>query len=231
MILWKLLSIAGGLAFLGLAYWTISPAFRSDGSETSGTDASPLVTPVGTAGPTDPVLVGAGDIASCAQENDEKTAALLDQVVATASQDGAESVVFTAGDNAYESGTLEEYEQCYGPTWGRHKDRTRPATGNHEYAIGQRGRPLPVLRGSSRQSGAGYYSFDLGTWHVIVLDTGDHCQIVACAVGSAAGTMAPRGPGRQPGLLHRRDLARSALHVRRKHKQRALSTPSLASAL
>src|SRR3990172_5821762 len=136
MLLWKFLAIAGGFAFLALAYWTISPAFWNDGSGTSGTDAGPLMSPVGTAAPTDPVLVGAGDIASCAQENDEKTAALLDQVVAKSAESGAETVVFTAGDNVYESGTLEEYEQCYGPTWGRHKDRTRPAMGNHEYGLG-----------------------------------------------------------------------------------------------
>ena len=135
-MLWRLIAIVGGLAFLGLAYWTISPAFWNDDPATSGTDAGPSLAPVGTAGPTDPVLVGAGDIASCAQESDEKTAALLDQVVATAAENSAEAVVFTAGDNAYENGTLEEYELCYGPTWGRHKDRTRPATGNHEYASG-----------------------------------------------------------------------------------------------
>ena len=185
MILWRLLAIAGGLVFLGLAYWTISPVFWNDSPETSGTDDTPLATPVGTAGATDPVLVGAGDIASCAQENDEKTAALLDEVVATTAESGAETVVFTAGDNAYENGTIEEYEQCYGPTWGRHKDRTRPATGNHEYALGNADGHFQYFGEASGRPGAGYYSFDLGTWHVIVLDTGDHCQIVTCTIGSA----------------------------------------------
>jgi hypothetical protein len=181
----RLLAIGGGLAFLLLAYWTISPALWNGDSKTSGTVDGPSSGPVGTAGPTDPVLVGAGDIASCLQENDEATAALLDQVVATAAEAAAEAVVFTAGDNAYESGTLAEYEQCYGPTWGRHKERTRPATGNHEYALGNADGHFQYFGEAAGDPGAGYYSFNLGTWHVIVLDTGDHCEIVACAAGSA----------------------------------------------
>jgi hypothetical protein len=105
--------------------------------------------------------------------------------VATTADSGAETVVFTAGDNAYENGTLEEFEQCYGPTWGRHKDRTRAATGNHEYALGNADGHFQYFGEAAGKPGAGYYSFDLGTWHVIVLDTGDHCQIVTCTAGSA----------------------------------------------
>jgi hypothetical protein len=183
-ILWRLLTVSGVLAFVALAYWTVSPAFRSNSSET-GPETNPAASPAGTAGPGDPVLVGAGDIAACTQENDEKTAALLDQVVASGTQSGLETVVFTAGDNAYENGTIEEYEQCYGPTWGRHKDRTRPATGNHEYAMGNADGHFRYFGAAAGSSGAGYYSFDLGTWHIVVLDIGDHCQIVECAAGSA----------------------------------------------
>src|SRR5207248_2668652 len=70
------------------------------------------------------VLVGAGDIADCGSSGAEATAALLDAIPGT---------VFTAGDNVYSSGTASEYANCYDPTWGRHKARTRPAPGNHEY--------------------------------------------------------------------------------------------------
>jgi uncharacterized protein YjdB len=70
------------------------------------------------------VLVGAGDIAHCGSQGDEATAALLDGIAGT---------VITLGDNAYEHGTLAEYNNCYQPSWGRHKARTRPAVGNHEY--------------------------------------------------------------------------------------------------
>src|SRR5881397_1240630 len=125
--LWGLL----GVVVLGALYWAFEPIIRGTDSETT-LAPSPAQTPAGTPGPNDPVLVGAGDIASCASDGDEKTALLLDQIVAT----GIETVVFTAGDNAYESGTTQEFEQCYGPSWGRHKDRTRPALGNHEYKTG-----------------------------------------------------------------------------------------------
>ena len=60
----------------------------------------------------------------CGSRGTEATAALLDLVDGT---------VFTAGDNAYFQGTMPQYMQCYDPTWGRHKGRTRPAPGNHEY--------------------------------------------------------------------------------------------------
>src|SRR5205823_1927239 len=58
------------------------------------------------------VLVGAGDIADCGSRGAEATAALLGAIPRT---------VFTAGDNAYSSGTASEYANCYDPTWGRHK--------------------------------------------------------------------------------------------------------------
>ena len=69
----------------------------------------------------DPVLVGAGDITSCDQSRDEATAQLLDGIAGT---------VFTLGDNVYRDGTLTQFNHCYRPTWGRHKDRTRPSPGN-----------------------------------------------------------------------------------------------------
>src|SRR5205809_3493623 len=91
-------------------------------------------TPLKTAVTNDPVLVGAGDISSCGQDNDASTAKLLDGAVKGAT---GEVVVFTAGDNAYESGTDAEFEHCYDPTWGRYKERTRPARGNDGYQSGK----------------------------------------------------------------------------------------------
>lgn len=70
------------------------------------------------------VLVGAGDIASCISDGDEATANLLDTI---------DGVIFTLGDNAYKLGTPIEFAACYEPSWGRHKSRTRPAPGNHDY--------------------------------------------------------------------------------------------------
>src|SRR5262249_30188536 len=73
--------------------------------------------------PGDPVFVGAGDIAG-AGSSQEATALLLDNIGGT---------VYTLGDNAYDSGTLTEFNTYYDPSWGRHKARTKPSPGNHDY--------------------------------------------------------------------------------------------------
>ena len=72
----------------------------------------------------DAVLVGAGDIADCARSGDSKTAALVEAIPGT---------VFTAGDNVYPHGALGDVEDCYEPTWGAFRNRTRPSPGNHDY--------------------------------------------------------------------------------------------------
>ncbi|MEO5888132.1 MAG: metallophosphoesterase, partial [Anaerolineales bacterium] len=117
----------------------------------------------------DPVFVGAGDIANCSTTQDESTAQLLDAIDGT---------VFTLGDNVYQSGTLTEFNNCYGPTWGRHKDRTRPSPGNHDYnTAGATGYYTYFGAGASpldtncTSNCKGYYSYDLGTWHIIALNS------------------------------------------------------------
>ena len=89
-------------------------------SPAPGPGPDPIPPPATTA-----TLVGAGDIGWCGSDGGpEQTAALLDTISGT---------VFTAGDNAYFSGTTLDFTQCYQPSWGRHKGRTRPTPGNHEY--------------------------------------------------------------------------------------------------
>lgn len=146
---------------------TTSPA-SSTGSPTGSAQtpsASPsgaAPTPSASAGPV-AVLVGAGDIGDCAVAEDSMTADLLD---------GIEGTVFTTGDNAYESGTAADFANCYADSWGRHKDRTRPSTGNHDWRTGNLdgyfGYFGDAARGPDRRS---WYSYDLGTWHVVVLDS------------------------------------------------------------
>ena len=109
------------------------------------------------------VFVGAGDIANCdLLGGAQATAALLDGIAGT---------VFTLGDHAYLQGSAEEFRRCYETTWGRHKARTRPTPGNHDYLTSQ-GRPyfeyFGAAAGSDRR---GYYSFDLGEWHIISLNS------------------------------------------------------------
>jgi acid phosphatase type 7 len=110
-----------------------------------------------------PVLVGAGDVAGCdTLDGAEATARLLDHIPGT---------VFLAGDAAYEDGTEEQFAQCYDPTWGRHKARTRPAPGNHDYNTRH---ATPYFRYFGMRAGdpqRGYYSYDLGGWHIVVINS------------------------------------------------------------
>jgi hypothetical protein len=79
--------------------------------------------------------------------------------------------VFALGDNAYPSGTAQDYQNCYDASWGRHKGRTRPVAGNHEYDTAV-ARPYYEYFGTNAgPSGAGFYSYELGNWHVVALNS------------------------------------------------------------
>jgi len=124
------------------------------------------------------VLVGAGNIAWCSRTNDEATAALLDAIPGT---------VFAIGDNVYPNGTTANYTNCYGPSWGRHKSRTSPALGNHEYDSSATAAPYFNYYGAAAgDAGKGYYSYDLGAWHIIVLNSNN--TYVSTAAGSTQET-------------------------------------------
>jgi len=118
----------------------------------------------------DPVFVGAGDISNCSRSEDESTAQLLDNISGT---------VFTLGDNAYPDGTASQFSDCYGPTWGRHKNRTRPSPGNHDYHVSGASGYYNYFGSVAGDSGKGYYSYNLGAWHIISLNS---------EVGYAAGS-------------------------------------------
>jgi acid phosphatase type 7 len=108
------------------------------------------------------IVLAAGDIASCDLPGDERTAALLDAHRGT---------VLTLGDNAYEHGAAAEFHACYGPTWGRHKARIRPAPGNHDYNTPDASGYFRYFGRAAGPSGRGYYSFDLGDWHIVSLNS------------------------------------------------------------
>jgi 3',5'-cyclic AMP phosphodiesterase CpdA len=112
--------------------------------------------------PAGEVLVGAGDIASCDSDGDEETAQLLD---------GIEGTVFTAGDNAYQEGTAQQFEECYGPSWGRYLSRTRPAPGNHDYLSPDAAPYYEYFGGRAGPAGRGYYSYRLGSWQILSLNS------------------------------------------------------------
>jgi len=122
-------------------------------------------------------LVGAGDIVGCSDPSGARaTAKLIDAIPGT---------VFAAGDLAYQHGTYEEFVKCYGPTWGRFKARTRPTPGNHEYNGATATGYFRYWDGRAGDPGKGYYSYDLGSWHIVVLNT--NCgskELGGCAEGS-----------------------------------------------
>jgi uncharacterized protein YjdB len=119
--------------------------------------------------PSSEVFVGAGDIADCGPGAD-LTADLLDHIPGT---------VFTAGDNAYPDGSAADYAYCYDPTWGRHKARTWPAPGNKDYTTPGAPGYFDYFGARAGPPGLGYYSFDLGDWHILMLNS-----IVDMAAGS-----------------------------------------------
>lgn len=89
-------------------------------------------------------LVAAGDIASCVGMGDTATAALVGASLGT---------VATLGDNVYNTGTAAQFRNCYGPTWGRFKDRTRPSVGNHDYGMRDASFQVSVKRRSGQLTG------------------------------------------------------------------------------
>ncbi len=111
------------------------------------------------------VFSGAGDIASCGTPNAEHTAELLDSLP---------GYVFTGGDNAFPAGRAQDYANCYAPTWGRHLARTFPVLGNHEYATGTAQPSFDYFGPRLGANGLGYYSTDIGAWHIVVLNDNDH---------------------------------------------------------
>ncbi len=116
------------------------------------------------------VLVGAGDVASCGLTADEATARLLD---------GISGTVFVAGDTVYERGTPTEYADCYEPTWGRHRDRTRPAVGNHEYGTAGASGYFGYFGAAAGAPSQGWYAYDLGSWRVYMLNS-NCAQVGGC---------------------------------------------------
>jgi len=139
--------------------------------------AGPSPTPTNTQTAGSVVLVGASDIGNCSSSADEATALLLDSIPGT---------VFTAGDNANPNGTTANFTDCFDPTWGRHKARMHPALGDNEYRTTDAAPYFAYFGAGVGDPGAGYYSYNLGSWHIIVLNS--NCsQIDGCAPDSPQG--------------------------------------------
>lgn len=111
----------------------------------------------------DVTIAAAGDIAPCGSAATEATARLLDRISGT---------IFTLGDHVYPRASAQAFRDCFEPTWGRHKWRTRPAPGNHDWEEADHGVSYHAYFGAGAgPPGLGYYSFDLGAWHIVSLNS------------------------------------------------------------
>jgi hypothetical protein len=120
------------------------------------------------------VIVAAGDIGTCSGTADEATARLAGGIDASA--------VLTLGDEACPEGTAQEFDKCYKPTWGRFENRTRPVPGNHEYNTEGAEGYFGYFGKAAGKPGEGYYSYDLGEWHMVALNS--NCEEVGCGASS-----------------------------------------------
>ena len=148
-------TITGTHTYASEGHYTVTVTVTNQQGESG--DASVTVSA------TAPVLLAAGDIGDCTRLGDDSTAMLLDTL---------EGVVLPLGDNAYENGTLDEYNNCYAPTWGRQKARTRPVAGNHDYNTAGAPGYFGYFGTAAGDPSKGYYDFTLGSWFIIVLNTG-----------------------------------------------------------
>ncbi len=170
-------------------YGTPTPTATSTPTTTPTSTSTSTSTPTASGTPSgDPVIAAAGDIA-CDPTSTNFNGGLGD---ATHCQEKATSdllvgrqltAVLALGDTQYDSGTLEQYQASYDPTWGRVKSITLPDPGNHEYRTAGATGYYDYFGSAAGDPTKGYYSVDVGTWHIIALN-GECDQIGGCNSGS-----------------------------------------------
>jgi hypothetical protein len=160
-----------------LVSWT--PPTTTTSTTTTSTSTSTTTT---TPPADDPVVAGAGDIA-CAPPATRTSSACHQADTANLLAAGGYDAVLPLGDQQYECGQLSAFQAVYDPTWGRFKSISHPATGDNEYvgsgcstpgASGHFtyfGGPASPDQPSCLSACPGYYSYNLGSWHVVVLNT------------------------------------------------------------
>ena len=121
------------------------------------------------------VMVGVGDIARCDSRASGETATLVDSIVRANVAEKVDVAVFTLGDNAYTSGTVYQFANCFAPTWGDTAkmimQNIHPAPGNHEYHSAGADPYYAYFGKSAGSPGKGHYSYSIGTWHAVVINS------------------------------------------------------------
>lgn len=118
----------------------------------------------GGGGPATAIVYAAGDIGECGF-GAPRTGELLDTLNA--------GPILALGDLAYPNGSAANFRDCYDPAWGRHKERTRPVPGNHEYENAQKSADpyFDYFGAIAGTRGQGYYAFTAGSWRIIALNS------------------------------------------------------------
>jgi hypothetical protein len=164
------------------SYATVTTVKAATATASAAPTATATETPLPTEtiSPTETItpltLVGAGDIAVCGALGAEITARLIEQFPGAS--------VFTAGDNTNELTTQPaSLKPCFDQTWGGFKERIRPAPGNHEYFYEGASDYFAYFGAAAGAPGQGWYSYGLGGWHIVVLNS--ECdQVGGCQAGS-----------------------------------------------
>ncbi len=154
---WRLPALAVVILVSGIACGGNSP---TDPPATPTSPAPAPATPIPIGPPV--TIVAAGDIGVCGRPEVEATARLVD---------GISGPVLALGDIAYPDGTARDFAECYDPTWGRHRARTRPTPGNHEYFSAGAAPYFDYFGGNAGPDRRGYYSFRAGEWLLISLNS------------------------------------------------------------
>jgi acid phosphatase type 7 len=126
-------------------------------------------------------VVAVGDLV-CAPGRRRTEAECHHEETARLAEEADPDAVLLLGDLQYETGTLDAFRRAYEPTWGRLKDRSKPSPGNHEFAGGRASGYFSYFGAAAGEVGKGWYSFDLGGWHVVSLNS--NCGVVGCGPGS-----------------------------------------------
>ncbi|CDG81208.1 metallophosphoesterase family protein [Janthinobacterium agaricidamnosum] len=117
-------------------------------------------------------VYAAGDIADCRRLRPELSgAAQTAELIAFGLAQDPRSAVLSLGDHTYPAGLAAEFRDCYAPTWGRFKERTYPAPGNHEYYSKDAAGYYQYFAAPDGRPQPEYYSFELGAWHIVSLNS------------------------------------------------------------